>query len=305
MRNNSKKIALLLLGAPLFMANSPAPRPVVEQYKNLEVSFVSCEYRSASNYYVAKIKVKNTGEGIVDGTDYVFLEKYNESKGYNETIKSFNLDIGAKVFRDRAIAPGEEDYFYTYSSTNWNENDLNEMGEFRAYAFSLIDNQCEVKFSSQLTFDSATENSYRYTVDSKIINPVIEYRSHSIVYTITYDGEDYSVITNPYNGYIETSFELDLTKAVVKEAVVVYQKKYVTSFERAMNVLVWIYKAVVIYYLFIILGVGGLIVAPAIVIPKLVRSSKRKAKARELEQKKKEEELNSPLNSSINEEENK
>ena len=253
---NKKALLSLMCVAPLLMANSPAPYPTRETYKDIDVTITKVE-DLVDNTTRYQLEIENTGKlyGIID-YNYIDLS-------YGDTGSTSLYIHRQSLFNDELLAPGQSKVYLTETPFKL---DKIESPKWSISTYAYPDEN--VTFSNFVVTESKS-TGYYITYDVKNLGDYY----YTYIVDITYDGADYSFEVSDSSNYFYSVQKLDLSKLQVKS---------MHAFRSSYNT----YKGGGYYYqtpeapLFIVLIATGLVIllAAAITIPCVVAYKKKQAR---------------------------
>ena len=219
MKQNYKKLLVMLPLLPLMMANSPAKVPDFN-YTDFNVNLVSQEEISEDHYYFRyNYHVDNTGDG------YIYDIMRRDSVYYNGQI--FYQGCGGCLFGNQVIAPHSELDFYhqdyqtdtttaSYFANAYTEfaEDIILTGSFDVFLYE----------EPSYAYDGAY---YGYFIDFQVKNLNEEKYYYQYILNVKYDDVCYSTIVYQtwHRDFLGFSFyscqRLDLNKLVLQDTAVV------------------------------------------------------------------------------------
>lgn len=271
MKRSIKTIALLCLGIPLLMANSPAPIAHEEEYQGAEINILRCDPIPGDSSFEFEYSLKNTGNGYLS-TDFRYYPANYQDYEYIDGL----LKDG--YFYDSVIAPGDTKTIVGKTSYDFN-NDSPQTGDFSFNGYPNILSDITVYFDEELEFYNKSSNGFYYSIDILSLSGSLpRYSSYAV--TIEIDGIDYCVVCR-VDPIIEAYKEIDLSKTKVKKVEVVYSDINYHGDVNGMGVLGELLRILLTFVGIFSLGIvclGAFVIAPAIVIPKIVRNARRRRK---------------------------
>lgn len=260
MKMKKRRIGLLLLAMPLLMANSPAPYPSSNSYKDIEASITKL------HDYAYRLNVKNTGDyHLSRGNFYLY-----DNEGL--LVEQINKPIENAIFKTQKIGPNESASYIIQYSTN-GAKDLTIVEKITTEAYDIKDEN--VTYSTPtIKKEKSSDYANYYKINSKFSHLGDYYYIAAV--SVTYKGEKYSFTTGTDSKAFVTNEELDLSQLTI-ENIAFYRSNYNTY--KGGYVLAGIFY-VIQYLPYVMLGLA-LIVPPAIIIPISVTKAKRRRRRQE------------------------
>ena len=252
-----RNIIPLVLAVPFLMANSPRPAATTTNYEDFKVttSYIGEIDIGEQRIFQYGINIENTGNSYLLMDDYL---AYNNS----------GLSVKPYLFNSEVVAPGQIEDFIHESYGKMEFDDANDKWWGSTYytkdenvTFSnisvVIDDRSNLINSYQIKADIANRGDYYYEAIVELI----------------YDGDTYYIRSHISNNemYFTTVDDIDLNKLTIK-SMTAYRSSYETY--KGGKVLAWI-----IYGFFGLIGLGILLIPPAIIIPVSIVKHKRRQRA--------------------------
>ena len=213
MKQRTRKLLVILPLLPFLMANSPAPRQ--EDYKDLEVTYVSEESLYTYNFY--RFNVKNTGNGYLN---YIYLNNQDGDNYFGAYIENNEI---LPPFDNVLIEPGFDRVVIVAT-----KNKLPDSKIVKAECSSYFIDAENVAFNgdkkvSYVSNASSVSNHYHvYTIQAFYSGETSGNYNYRAVLKFTYDGVSGCVLLdNIDNLRFTTNEQLDLTKLTVEDVLMV------------------------------------------------------------------------------------
>ena len=216
MKQNYKKLLMILPVLPLMMANSPARMPTFN-YTDFNMTLVSEELvPEGYNYYRYNYHVTNLGDGYIE-------EIYRYNNNYYD-YQVFYPGCNDSFFNNQIIGPhGECDFYF-----NDYQFDTRSVS-FSANAYTEFSSDAILKGSLEIQlFDEPSYYydyaRYGYFIDLQIRNINVNKYNYHYILNLEYDDVKYSMIV--YDSFIKddkegitfySSQKLDLSKLKFQE----------------------------------------------------------------------------------------
>ena len=239
MKQNYKKLLMMLPILPLMMANSPAPQRVFN-YDDFKMTFVSEEIID-SNYQTCKYtyQVDNYGDG------YIYdITRLKTLSSYYYTVYYAGADDDLFYF-NQIIAPHSE-FTFSYEDGQFDYTSPNVEYAANAYTEFSEDAIISGSFDISLTYEPmySYDHYYSYFIDLQIKGLNQEKYYYNVILNLKYDDVNYSLlIYETYDEYKKDGYtfsskeKLDLTKLTLQDnPIVVAQEMYAGYKEPTMNV---------------------------------------------------------------------
>ena len=140
MKQQSKKLLMMLPVLPLMMANSPVKQTIDSDYKDFNVSFVSQEKLSDSSaFYRYNYHAENTGDG--------YIYEIIRTKNNNYVYGIFYQGAPGSIFGNQIIGPHSEQDFY-FEDYDYEVNNA----EYVARAYTEFADYAVIKGSKEISF---------------------------------------------------------------------------------------------------------------------------------------------------------
>ncbi len=213
MKNNLKKIVLLLPVLPMLMANAPAPTPRPSKYEDYTISVNNVQkYTEDVIYYRYTYDIKNTGEGYISDISVNFTS--NNNTYHNDYLQNVSFDA---VFHDPLIIPHQE--ITALGNCRLPEPSVDNYKNISYYAtaYSTFADDVTVTGDYELTTLSYN-NAYKVNISLEGTKKNDFY--YGVIFRITYDGEDHYVHSDEMQGFdIRVNDHFDYTKLTNIEVV--------------------------------------------------------------------------------------
>lgn len=207
MKNNLKKLVLLLPVLPMLMANAPAPTPHPTKYEDFSISVSDVQKHSEDViYYRYTYDIKNTGEGYI--TDiYAILKRSDNSYNY-DNLEGISFD---SIFYDSLIIPHQE--ITAIGESRLSEPSINNYKEvhYKARAYVNFADDVTVTGDYELTKVNYSINTYKVNISLEGTKKNDFY--YGVIFKITYDEQVRYVHSDEMRGFdIKVTNDFDLTK---------------------------------------------------------------------------------------------
>lgn len=213
MKNNLKKIVLLLPVLPMLMANAPAPTPRPSEYEDYTISVSDVQKHTEDViYYRYSYDVKNTGEGYISDI-YVNLRRSDNSYDY-DNLEGISFD---SIFYDSLIIPHQE--ITAIGKSRLSEPSIDNYKEVHYTASAYIDFADDVTVTGDYELTTLSyDNAYKVNISLEGTKKGDYY--YGVIFKITYDGEDHYVHSDEMRGFdIRVNNHFDYTKLTNIEVV--------------------------------------------------------------------------------------
>jgi len=213
MKNNLKKIVLLLPVLPMLMANAPAPTAHPKKYEDFAVSIVDEKYVSGSDaHYEYTYHIKNNGVGYISYVSVSSTER--DEEGYYDYYGYFSDGDFDAVFTDAVIAPNQE--------INVTASIDDKIADFSAIKYkgnAYFDFADDVEVSGSLAI-SKSENWSGYSIDMTLSGGDSDKYNYGAIIKFTYDGSEHYIHTDEFRSFSFTTQEgFELSKVTKVEVI--------------------------------------------------------------------------------------
>lgn len=207
MKNNLKKLVILLPVLPMLMANAPAPTPRPSEYEDYTISVSDVQKHSEDViYYRYTYDIKNTGEGYI--TDiYANLRRSDNSYDY-DNLEGISFD---SIFYDSLIIPHQE--ITAIGKSRLSESSINNYKEvhYNARAYINFADDVTVTGDYELTKVSYANNTYKVNISLEGTKKNDFY--YGVIFEITYDEQVRYIHSDEMRGFdIKVAESFDFTK---------------------------------------------------------------------------------------------
>ena len=207
MKNNFKKLIVLLPVLPMLMANSPVPAPHPSSYKDFSISISDIKKHPKDVlYYQYSYDLNNTGEGYIT---YIYIDYRTKDNKYDSDI----LDGSAldSIFYESVIIPHQEVTLLGKNTILEPSIDNYEKITYSAFAYS--DFADDVTVTGDYSLTKATYSSNTYEVNISLEGTDKKGFYYGVVFKITYDDEVHYVHAEEHDQFaIRVMEDFDLTK---------------------------------------------------------------------------------------------
>ena len=212
MKNNLKKLVILLPVLPMLMANAPAPTPRPSEYNDYTISVSDVQKHTEDViYYQYSYDVKNTGEGYIS---VIYTNLRRSDNSYDCDI--LDNDAFSGVFYDSLLIPHQE--ATVLGSSRLSEPSIDNYKEVRYSASAYIDFADDVTVTGDYELTTLFHNTYKVNISLEGTKKNNFY--YGVIFKITYDGEDYYVHSDEMQGFdIRVNDHFDYTKLTNIEVV--------------------------------------------------------------------------------------
>ena len=206
MKNNLKKLVLLLPVLPMLMANAPAPTPHPTTYEDFVVSISDVQkYTEDVVYYRYLYDIKNTGEGYICDISAHFTS--NNGTYQNDYLQNESFD---EVFYDSLIIPHQEITALGRYRLSEPSVDNYKNISYNATAYSNFADDVTVTGDYELT-KLSYNNTYKVNITLEGTKKNDFY--YGVIFKITYDGKERYVHSDEMQGFdIKVTNDFDYTK---------------------------------------------------------------------------------------------
>ena len=207
MKNNFKKLVILLPVLPMLMANAPAPTPRPSEYMDYTISVSDVQKHSEDViYYRYSYDIKNTGEGYITDID-VNLRRSDNSYDY-DNLEGISFD---SIFYDSLIIPHQE--ITAIGKSRLSEPSINKYKEvhYKARAYINFADNVTVTGDYELTKVNHSINTYKVNISLEGTKKNDFY--YGVIFKITYDEQVRYVHSDEMQGFdIRVNDLFDYTK---------------------------------------------------------------------------------------------
>lgn len=243
MKYKFRKSLLAIIFAPFaltLMANSTAPRPVEEEYKDFTYTLVSKTYNdgvdmSIDPYTYLEYEITNTGKYYASSF-YIPNPKKKNSKiylyGNPETTSIFNDESWYYFDSCTLIGPGYTKHLYG-KAVGYRPEELGNKLTVKAEAYSSLAKSFSLT-SASISFveTNEREETFKYLYKTDFEYDYNDTSNHlDLVYTIVYKGKEYYFMDDSHRSIstgavynISTSEELDLEQVTIANPMLVISK---------------------------------------------------------------------------------
>ena len=273
MKNNLKKLVILLPVLPMLMANAPAPTPRPSEYEDYTISVSDVQKHSEDViYYRYSYDVKNTGEGYISDISVNFTS--NDGTYHNDYLQNESFDA---VFYDSLIIPHQEITALGRYRLSEPSVDNYKKISYSAYAYSNFAD--DVTITGNYALEKASYGSNTYKVNISLEGTKKNDFYYGVIFKITYDGKERYVHSDEMQGFdIKVTNDFDYTKLTNIEVVKVTKTDAYHS--HVGEVLTGI--AIVFFVCFILMISMGIFSAIFFPIMKKKRRARREKKNEQL-----------------------
>lgn len=220
MKNNFKKLVILLPVLPMLMANAPAPTPRPSEYEDYTISISDVQKHSEDViYYRYSYDIKNTGEGYISDI-YVKLKRNDNSYDY-DNLEGISFD---SIFYDSLIIPHQE--ITAIGKYRLSEPSINNYKEVRYTANAYINFADDVTVTGDYELTKVSYASSTYKVNISLEGTKKNDFYYGVIFKITYDEQVRYVHSDEMQGFdIRVNDHFDYTKLTNIEVVKVTKTK--------------------------------------------------------------------------------
>ena len=206
MKNNFKKLVLLLPVLPMLMANAPAPTPRPSKYEDYTISVSDVQKHTEDViYYRYTYDIKNTGEGYIRDISVNFTS--NNDTYHNDYLQNESFDA---VFYDSLIIPHQEITALGRYRLSEPSVDNYKKISYSAYAYSNFADDVTVTGDYELT-KLSYNNAYKVNISLEGTKKNDCY--YGVIFKITYDEQVRYVHSDEMQGFdIKVTNDFDYTK---------------------------------------------------------------------------------------------
>lgn len=207
MKNNLKKLVILLPVLPMLMANAPAPAPRPNKYEDYVISVSDVQkHPEDASYYRYSYDIKNTGEGYITDVS-VYLRISNNVDEY-DFLNNESFDT---IFYDSLIIPHQEIVAVGTYGLSEPSIDNYKAVTYSVFAYTNFADDVTVSGDYSLTKASYGTNIYQVNISLEGTNKNDFY--YGVIFKITYDGADHYIHSDEMDKFdIRVTEDFDLTK---------------------------------------------------------------------------------------------